>query len=147
MNVVAEVLEELMDAFTRDPDCVVHTGYEHAASALADVTEYVSHCVFNCTKRGSVLAMKTHALWGQALSRFYATKEIGTTSYSTAVFYTEHSLSTMLSSVEEFPSDIDRSRVAVLLGEAVHSFIQIHAPDCESRSRLEALADRVKLCA
>ena len=146
MNVVAEVLEELMDAFTRDPDCVVHTGYEHAASALADVTEYTCHCVFNCSVRGSQLALKTHAIWGQALSRFYATKEVGA-SYSTAIFYAEHALSVILSSVEEFPSDIDRSRVPVLLGETVHSFIQMHVPDCESRYRLESLADRVKLCA
>lgn len=143
MNLVIEVLEGLRATFTRDPECVVLTGHAYQATALADVTEYVCHCIFNCAERGSVLAMRLHALWGEAISRFYATKEIGA-SYSTAILYTEHALRELVVQVRTFPSDIDRARSPLLLEEAVHAFIQMHTPS--SRTGLEELLKKVKDC-
>lgn len=145
MDIVADVLEELMDAFTRDPDEVVLTGHGCPAAALADVTEYLCHCIFNCADRGSVLSMRIHSIWGSALGRFYATKSSGA-SYSTAILFAEHAMREMLSSVEEFGSDIDRSNVPLLLEEAVHAFAQVHVPDCESRTRVEAIKGRIEAC-
>ena len=145
MDIVVETLDKLRSGFTRDPACIVSTGHGSPATALADATEYLCHCVFNCADRGTMLSVELHTLWGSSISHLYAARVSGSDYVSSALF-TEYMIKQLIASVRRSPADIDRSEAPVLLEEAVRAFLQVHTHACESRRLLNEVVDRIKLC-